>query len=61
VQGFRPVQEPAQRDLALSADDFEERWTGAYSFENEWQSFRIRQSRNLEVTTASHIYPKSGR
>ncbi len=61
VQGFLPGQEPAQRDLALSADDFEERWTGAYIFENEWQSFRTRQSRDLELTTASHTYPKPGR
>ena len=61
VQGFLPGQEPAQRDLALSADDFEERWTGAYVFENEWQSFRTRQSRNLELKTATHTYDKPGR
>ncbi|MCF7733047.1 MAG: hypothetical protein K9M98_06330 [Cephaloticoccus sp.] len=41
--------------------DFEERWTGAYIFENEWQSFRTRQDRNLELTTASHTYDKPGR
>ena len=41
--------------------DFEERWTGAYIFENEWQSFRTRQSRELELTTVSHTYPKPGR
>ena len=41
--------------------DFEERWTGAYIFENEWQSFRTRQSRDLELTTASHTYAKPGR
>ena len=41
--------------------DFEERWTGAYIFENEWQSFRTRQSRDLEMTTASHIYAQPGR
>jgi len=41
--------------------DFEERWTGAYIFENEWQSFRTRQSRELELTTVSHTCPKSGR
>ena len=39
---------PAQRGLEF---DFEERWTGAYIFENEWQSFRTRQSRDLELTT----------
>ena len=61
VQGFLPGQEPAQRDLDLTADDFEERWTGAYIFENEWQSFRTRQSRDLELKTATHTYDKPGR
>ena len=41
--------------------DFEERWTGAYIFENEWQSFRTRQSRDLELTTVTHTYAKPGR
>jgi len=41
--------------------DFEERWTGAYIFENEWQSFRTRRDRGLELTTACHTYPKAGR
>jgi site-specific DNA-methyltransferase (adenine-specific)/adenine-specific DNA-methyltransferase len=41
--------------------DFEERWTGAYIFENEWQSFRTRQDRDLELKTVSHVYPKPGR
>ena len=41
--------------------EFEERWTGAYIFENEWQSFRTRQDRDLELTTAKHTYAKLGR
>ncbi|MBP7830733.1 MAG: site-specific DNA-methyltransferase [Kiritimatiellae bacterium] len=41
--------------------EFEERWTGAYIFENEWQSFRTRKDRNLELTTAAHTYEKPGR
>lgn len=41
--------------------DFEERWTGAYIFENEWQSFRTRKNRELELTTAQHTYAKPGR
>ncbi len=61
VQGFLPGQEPPQQELDLTADDFEERWTGAYIFENEWQSFRTRQSRNLELKSATHTYDKSGR
>ncbi len=41
--------------------DFEERWTGAYIFENEWQSFRTRQNRDLELKTVAHTYAKPGR
>jgi len=41
--------------------DFEERWTGAYIFENEWQSFRTRQDRDLELASASHTYAKPDR
>lgn len=41
--------------------DFEERWTGAYIFENEWQSFRTRQDRELELKSAPHTYAKPGR
>lgn len=61
VQGHLPGQEPAQRELELPATDFEERWTGAYIFENEWQSFRTRQKRDLELTTATHTYSAPGR
>ncbi len=61
VQGHLPGLEPAQRELDLPAGDFEERWTGAYIFENEWQSFRTRRSRDLELTTASHTYPQPDR
>jgi len=41
--------------------DFEERWTGAYVFENEWQSFRTRKDRDLELVSATHSYEKPGR
>jgi len=41
--------------------EYEERWTGAYIFENEWQSFRTRKDRNLELTSATHTYKKPGR
>ena len=54
-----PGFEPPQGELTVPA--FEERWTGGYIFENEWQSFRTRQNRNLELTTAQHIYDRPGR
>lgn len=41
--------------------EFEERWTGSYIFENEWQSFRTRKDRALELTSAAHTYPSPGR
>lgn len=28
---------------------------------NEWQSFRTRKDRTLELTSASHVYDKPGR
>jgi site-specific DNA-methyltransferase (adenine-specific)/adenine-specific DNA-methyltransferase len=40
---------------------FEERWTGSYIFENEWQSFRTRQNRELELVTSEHSYDRPGR
>jgi adenine-specific DNA-methyltransferase len=36
-------------------------WTGGYIFENEWQSFRTRRNRGLELTSAPHEYPNKGR
>jgi adenine-specific DNA-methyltransferase len=41
--------------------DFEERWSGAYIFENQWQSFRTRRERDLEMTSVQHTYTKPGR
>ncbi len=36
-------------------------WTGGYIFENEWQSFRTRRDRTLEMSSAPHEYPNKGR
>lgn len=54
-----PGMEPAQGEF--DAPQFEEQWTGGYIFENEWQSFRTRQSRDLELTTVTHTYDRPGR
>lgn len=35
------------------SDEFEEVWTGDYVFENEWQSFRTKKDRNLELTSVT--------
>lgn len=53
-----PGFEHGQQAMPL---EFEERWTGGYIFENEWQSFRTRKSRELELITAPHTYDRPGR
>ena len=35
-------------------DEWEEQWTGDYIFENEWQSFRTKKDRSLELTSIAH-------
>lgn len=35
-----------------------EKWTGGYIFENEWQSFRTKKDRSLELTSAFKEAPK---
>jgi site-specific DNA-methyltransferase (adenine-specific)/adenine-specific DNA-methyltransferase len=47
--------------VTIDPNDFEERWTGGFIFENEWQSFRTRQNRELELKTAPHVYNRAGR
>lgn len=41
--------------------EWEDWWTGGHIFENEWQSFRTRQERKLELKSAPHIYAQPGR
>ena len=40
--------------------EWSEQWTGDYVFENEWQSFRTKKDRSLELTSVAHECP-SGR
>jgi site-specific DNA-methyltransferase (adenine-specific)/adenine-specific DNA-methyltransferase len=56
--GVLPGFEAPQSDMPL---EFEERWTGSYIFENEWQSFRTRKQRDLDLVTAEHVYDRPGR
>lgn len=57
VEASLPGVPPVQGELV----EFEDRWTGGYIFENEWQSFRTRQNRKLELTTSEHVYQRAGR
>ena len=38
-----------------------EEWTGSYIFENEWQSFRTKKNRTLDLTSAFKEVPKGKR
>jgi hypothetical protein len=57
--GSLPDIEPDQAELPTG--EFEDRWTGGFIFENEWQSFRTRHNREPELTTAIHTYDQRGR
>ena len=41
--------------------EWEEQWTGDYVFENEWQSFRTKKDRSLELTSVAHECPPGPR
>ncbi len=51
---------PPAESGALAPPAGEEIWTGNYLFENQWQSFRTRKSRALELTSLKHEYAKKG-
>ncbi|MCL5960732.1 MAG: site-specific DNA-methyltransferase [Chloroflexi bacterium] len=48
--GIAGMERPEQLDLP----EYEEVWTGDYIFENEWQSFRTKKDRSLELTSVFH-------
>ncbi|MEI7584758.1 site-specific DNA-methyltransferase [Runella sp.] len=41
--------------------EIEEKWSGNYLFENEWQSFRTKKTPTLEFTSIAHEYKKTGK
>ena len=49
--------EPTQ----LTLEGYEEVWTGDYIFENEWQSFRTKKDRSLELVSVAHECPPGKR
>lgn len=46
--------------ITNEAGETEEKWTGNYIFENEWQTFRTKQDRTLEFISAEHEYTQKG-
>jgi adenine-specific DNA-methyltransferase len=53
IEGLEPPQ--------LEIGEYEEVWTGDYIFENEWQSFRTKKDRSLELTSVFHECPPGRR
>jgi hypothetical protein len=37
----------------MEGDEEKEVWTGDYIFDNEWQSFRTKKNRNIELVSAA--------
>jgi DNA modification methylase len=50
----------SKREIILVKDpltgEIEEKWTGDYVFENEWQAFRTKKNRTLELKSIFHKY-----
>ena len=49
-----PRLSDSARETLSSSSEYEEVWTGDYVFENEWQSFRTKKDRSLELTSVFH-------
>lgn len=57
----RPEKEIVTTQRADGSSVDVEQWTNRYIFENEWQSFRTRKNRALELTSIGHKYDSPGR
>ncbi len=58
---FDYLSKPEVIKVKNETGETEEKWTGNYVFENEWQSFRTKKNPTLEFTSISHEYEKSGK
>jgi len=69
IRVAKPLQLEDQARLAgmdgpqktLVVEEWEEVWTGDYVFENEWQSFRTKKDRSIELTSVYHECPPGRR
>ena len=50
----------SQKELIPTAGGEGPVWTGRFIFENEWQSYRTKQDRALELASAPHMYDEPG-
>ena len=50
-----------EKPKQLHMPEYEEVWTGDYIFENEWQSFRTKKDRKLELISVAQEVPPGRR
>ena len=58
---FDYLSKPEVIKVKNTAGETEEKWTGNYIFENEWQSFRTKRNPTFEFISVTHEYFKPGR
>jgi adenine-specific DNA-methyltransferase len=46
---------------SINTGEWETKWTGDFVFENEWQSFRTKKDRKLELVSAAAEMPAGKR
>jgi DNA modification methylase len=56
---FESKQEIIRVPKEDNPDEFEQKWTGDFVFENEWQSFRTKDQSSIELTSTVKEMPKN--
>ncbi|HJH31389.1 MAG TPA: hypothetical protein C5S50_04230 [Methanosarcinaceae archaeon] len=54
IEAGKPLPDKYRFLLFDDDHEVEEYWTGDFIFENEWQSFRTKKNRGLELKTPFH-------
>jgi len=57
----QPKLDGSEKPKQMKLDNYGEVWTGNYIFENEWQSFRTKKDRSLELKSISQEIEKGRR
>ena len=63
TDGIKPIRAIRNEIIKITNAEgtVEEKWTGNYLFENEWQSFRTKKTPTLEYTSIPYQYEKPGK
>lgn len=58
---FDYLSKPEIIKIKNAQGEIEEKWSGNYLFENEWQSFRTKKNQSLEFTSIPYEYKTTGK